>query len=122
MNYMTNKIVAIQGDIPSKLNPETDTWINTRRLEARVLIEEGNFAETLERLQETQGFDQNGFGPNVWGSWNTWWTGQRFNRWTNDRRSRHQQGRGWAQTSDQRRRDNIERGRMTRQGTRQVVV
>ena len=27
MNYMTNKIVAIQGDIPSKLNPETDTSI-----------------------------------------------------------------------------------------------
>ena len=27
MNYMTNKIVAIQGDIPSKLNPETDNSI-----------------------------------------------------------------------------------------------
>ena len=27
MNYMTNKIVAIQGDILSKLNPETDTSI-----------------------------------------------------------------------------------------------
>ena len=105
-----------------ELNPETDTWINTRRLEARVLIEEGNFAETLQRLQETQGFDQNGFGPNVWGSWNTWWTGQRFNRWTNDRRSVQQGGRGWSQTSDQRRRDSVERGRMTRQGTQQVVV
>ena len=27
MSYMTNKIVAIQGDNPSKLNPETDTTI-----------------------------------------------------------------------------------------------
>ena len=27
MNYMTNKIVAIQGDNPSKLNAETDTSI-----------------------------------------------------------------------------------------------
>ena len=27
MNYMTSKIVAIQGDIPSNLNPETDTSI-----------------------------------------------------------------------------------------------
>ena len=27
MNYMTNKIVAIQGDSPSKLNAETDTSI-----------------------------------------------------------------------------------------------
>ena len=27
MNYLTNKIVAIQGDSPSKLNPETDTSI-----------------------------------------------------------------------------------------------
>ena len=27
MNYMTNKIVAIQGNHPSKLNPETDTSI-----------------------------------------------------------------------------------------------
>ena len=27
MNYMINKIVAIQGDHPSKLNPSTDTTI-----------------------------------------------------------------------------------------------
>ena len=27
MNYMTNKIVAIQGNHPSKLNPETDTSV-----------------------------------------------------------------------------------------------
>ena len=27
MNYMTNKIVAIQADHPSKLNPVTDTSI-----------------------------------------------------------------------------------------------
>ena len=27
MNYMTNKIIAIQGDSPSKLNAETDTSI-----------------------------------------------------------------------------------------------
>ena len=27
MNYMINKIVAIQGDHPSKLNPLTDTTI-----------------------------------------------------------------------------------------------
>ena len=27
MIYMTNKIVAIQGDHPSKLNPNTDTSI-----------------------------------------------------------------------------------------------
>ena len=27
MNYMTNKIVAIQGNHPAKLNPLTDTTI-----------------------------------------------------------------------------------------------
>ena len=27
MNYMMNKIVAIQGDHPSKLNPRTDTSV-----------------------------------------------------------------------------------------------
>ena len=27
MNYMTNKIVAIQGNNPSKLNPTTDTSV-----------------------------------------------------------------------------------------------
>jgi len=27
MNYMTNKIVAIQGNHPSKLSPETDTSV-----------------------------------------------------------------------------------------------
>ena len=27
MNYMTNKIVAVQGNNPSKLNPTTDTSV-----------------------------------------------------------------------------------------------
>ena len=27
MNYMTNKIIAIQGNHPSKLNPRSDTSI-----------------------------------------------------------------------------------------------
>ena len=104
------------------LNPETDTWVNTRRLDARVLIEEGNFAETLRNLQQTQGFDQNGFGPNVWGSWNTWWTGQRFNRWTGARRERRTGGAGWAAIGIEQRRERMERVRSRRQGTRQLVV
>ena len=31
------------------LTPESDTWVNTRRLETRLLIQEGNFANTTSK-------------------------------------------------------------------------
>tara|TARA_B100001109_G_scaffold41369_1_gene32690 strand:- start:9145 stop:16611 length:7467 start_codon:yes stop_codon:yes gene_type:complete len=58
------------------LNPESDTWVDQTRLEARVINREGNFAETVAELSRTRGFDpQNGFGQTVWNSWETFWTG-----------------------------------------------
>ena len=110
-----------------ELNPESDTWINTRRLEARVVIEEGNFAATLANLQATQGFDQNGFGPAVWGSWNDWWSGQRHTgEWRDERRVVRETGQDgdfdWSRGWDQRRREIMERVRRRRSGTQELVV
>ena len=105
-----------------ELNPESDTWVNTRRLDARLTIREGNFAETVRRLQETRGFNQQGFGPNVWGSWNTWWTGRRWSRMTGGTRTFTRGGRGWSEQVVQRRRQTLQRGVRRRTGTRQLVV
>ena len=58
------------------LNPQSDTWIDQTRLDARVINREGNFAETVAELSRTRGFNpQNGFGQTVWNSWETFWTG-----------------------------------------------
>ena len=111
------------------LTPESDTWVNTRRLETRLLIQEGNFASTLRNLQQNEGFDQNGFGPNVWGSWNTWWSGQQT-RWVGGTRTRTESrrwgGRGWESTRttwiSNRQRETFRTGTSTRSGTRRRVV
>ena len=64
-----------QGSL--ELTPATDTWIDTVRLEAKVIETEGNYAETLARAVEEQGVDpQTGFAPTVWNAWQTNWTGQ----------------------------------------------
>mgnify|MGYP001356506343 CR=1 FL=1 len=109
-----------------ELNPESDTWVNTRRLEARIVVQEGNFAETLANLQATQGFDQDGFGPAVWGSWNEWWSGQTNTRWDNQRRTIRQTGQDgdfdWSRDVTQRRRLIEEGVRRRREGVRDIVV
>jgi hypothetical protein len=63
-----------------ELNPESDTWVNTVRLQPRIVNREGDFAETVARLSAEEGFDaQSGLGPQVWNSWQDVWTGQRRN-------------------------------------------
>ena len=60
-----------------ELTPATDTWVDTVRLEAKVIQAEGNYAETLARAVEEQGVDpQTGFAPTIWNAWETNWTGQ----------------------------------------------
>ena len=112
-----------------QLTPESDTWINTRRIEARVLIEEGNFASTFANLVANQGFDQNGFGPNVWGSWNTFWSGNQT-RWVGGTRTTsgsvtRQEGNFRVTrrtTTRSRQLETFQSGNMTRTGTRRQIV
>ena len=64
-----------QGTV--ELTPATDTWIDTTRLEAKIINAEGNYAETLANAARTLNVDpQTGFAPTVWNAWVTNWTGQ----------------------------------------------
>jgi hypothetical protein len=59
-----------------ELTPASDTWVDTVRLEAKIIQTEGNYAETLELASRTLNVDpQTGFAPTVWNAWETNWTG-----------------------------------------------
>ena len=53
------------------LLPQSDNWIDTRRLPVNVIDIEGGFQATRLRLR----VDQNGFAPIQWNSWQTTWRG-----------------------------------------------
>jgi hypothetical protein len=60
-----------------ELTPASDTWVDTVRLEAKIINTEGNYAETLELASRTLNVDpQTGFSPTIWNAWETNWTGQ----------------------------------------------
>ena len=64
-----------QGSL--ELSPASDTWVDTVRLEAKIIQAEGNYAETLSNAVRTLNVDpQTGFAPIVWNAWETNWTGQ----------------------------------------------
>jgi hypothetical protein len=59
-----------------ELTPASDTWVDTVRLEAKIILTEGNYAETLANAAKTLNVDpQTGFAPTVWNSWVDNWTG-----------------------------------------------
>ena len=63
-----------------ELTPATDTWIDTVRLEAKIIDVEDDYAATINEFQRTQNLDpQTGFAPIVWNAWETNWTGFEFN-------------------------------------------
>jgi len=122
-----------------ELTPSSDTWISTKRLEAKVINAEGNFATTMATATKTLNVDpQTGFAPTLWGSWQTNWTGS-YNVTSSQTRSTTTGGDwiGWqgalgyyvpiygTQTTTTYR-DNltttIQTGVQTRQGTRTAVV
>jgi len=64
-----------QGTV--ELTPATDTWVDTVRLDAKVINVEGNYAQTMALAQQQFNVDpQTGYAPTVWGSWETNWTGK----------------------------------------------
>jgi hypothetical protein len=69
-----------------ELNPASDTWVDTVRLDAKIIDVEGNYSNTMEVLTISEGLDpQTGFGPIIWDSWETNWTGFTHNDWTTER-------------------------------------
>ena len=59
-----------------ELTPSSDTWVDQSRLEAKIINTEGNYAETFNAAVEAGDIDpQTGFGPVLWDSWETNWTG-----------------------------------------------
>ena len=67
-----------------ELTPASDTWIDTARLEAKIIETEGNFNEVMANARETMNVDpQTGFAPMVWDSWQTNWTGTTTRQWNN---------------------------------------
>ena len=109
------------------LTPASDTWVDTVRLDPKIIPTEGNFSSVVAEA-ENRGFDpQTGLTDTVWGGWQTVWTGveQRSHIHT---RTRLERGRG----RDRNRMFNVTRqfgrvtttqvGTSTRQGTRELIT
>ena len=59
-----------------ELTPATDNWVDTARLDAKIIQVEGNYSETISRMSDAGEIDpQTGFGPILWDSWETNWGG-----------------------------------------------
>ena len=56
-----------------ELVPASDTWIDTVRLEAKIIDIEGNYKQTISDLNADP---QTGFLPTIWNSWVDNWTGR----------------------------------------------
>ena len=84
-----------QGSI--ELTPSSDTWVDTVRIEAKIINTEGNFAETLALASRTLNVDpQTGFSPTIWNAWETTWAGQEVVQNTRERSETTNSGGRWG--------------------------
>ena len=59
-----------------ELNPASDTWVSTTRIEDRIIEVQGDFEDTMRQAVQNEGVDpQTGFAPTVWNAWETNWVG-----------------------------------------------
>ena len=69
-----------------KLNPSSDTWTDTARIDAKIIQQEGNFAGIMAQAMQEFGVDpQTGMAPIQWNSWETQWSGTDFTERTRNR-------------------------------------
>ena len=66
-----------------EITPTSDTWVDTTRIEAKVINMEGNYAQTMRDNPNVD--PQTGMGPIMWNAWETVWTGQEINTFTRTR-------------------------------------
>ena len=96
-----------------ELNPSSDVWVDTTRLSAKTTGVDGNYNETVAQLTAS-GFDpQTGYGPVIWGSWETTWAGENVSTSSQEA----WQGSNLIRTDYQ---TTTKTGTQTRTGTRQV--
>ena len=63
-----------------EITPASDTWVDTARLQPKVINVEGDYQSVFNRMVDNGEIDeQTGFGPVLWGSWQTTWTGTTTN-------------------------------------------
>jgi len=124
-----------------ELTPATDNWVDTTRLEAKIINARGNYAETMAEAAKTLNVDpQTGFAPIVWDSWNTNWGGTEVidgSRTRNESNSTTFGRGGWinggsgvaqrvqrttTRTIQEETRETIQNGVESRNGLRTVVV
>jgi hypothetical protein len=85
-----------QGTV--ELTPSSDTWVDTTRIEAKIINTEGNYAETLATASRTLNVDpQTGFSPTIWNAWETNWTGQEVTQNTRERTESTTSGGRWGE-------------------------
>jgi len=69
-----------------EITPASDTWVDTVRIEAKIINTEGDYAQTLANASKTLNVDpQTGFAPTIWNSWVDNWTGQEVTESTRTR-------------------------------------
>ncbi len=109
-----------QGTID--LTPASDSWMDSRRLEANIINVEGDFSETVAQFTREFGTStQDGLGSVVWNTWETNWSGTVETRTVEVDRRRTSGFWGW-QTWE---RTNATQQRVvneTRQGTRRILT
>ena len=69
-----------------ELTPASDSWVDTVRLDAKVIQAEGDYERVMNAAVDAGTVDpQTGFGPMIWNSWQTNWTGTDVITTTRDR-------------------------------------
>lgn len=72
-----------------ELTPPSDTWLDTVRLDPKIINQEGDYSITVASAIRNLGFDPNtGFAPVVWNAWETNWIGQEVLTETRERSER----------------------------------
>ena len=106
------------------LTPASDNWVDTTRLEAKIINVEGNYTETLNNLARTENVDpQTGFGPTVWNSWQTNWTGIDVNKGTRQKTRTRWEGRYQiTEVVEESLETKVEQGIKSRDGVQVVVA
>jgi hypothetical protein len=111
-----------------ELTPSSETWVDTVRLQSKVIAVEGNYAQSLSYAARTLNVDpQMGFAPTIWNSWVDSWTGQQRVASTRDRTETSSSTSGYTTTTTTKViRDNllevIDTGISSRNGLRTVVT
>ena len=109
------------------LTPASDTWVDTVRLEPKIIQREGNFAATVAEAERSfGGFDpQTGLTSTIWGGWQTIWTGTDAETTTGNRREdagfRHGINADRVIVQDTTI-NNFRTGTSTRSGSRQLIT